>query len=129
MDANELNFSYVPSSQCGRGCYRASLPGLAVHTEDGTTLEVKDISAGGVGVVSLPNWQPPPVAMLALYVSGKLYVEGLKGTFVQTGRKDVAAYTFVGLSRQQEQRLDKLVLAVQKHLIAMLKARKTDGEC
>lgn len=122
--SNKLTFTF-PSEDSDRGAFRASLPGLTVRLPSGENLAVKDISAGGISIAR-PARAPRADAVLAfdLYVGNRLFLEGLKGKLVRMTENGVAAYAFVEVSRAQEYRLDKLILSMQKQVIAARKGKK-----
>lgn len=122
--SDTLDFSYRPDSSTARGAFRASLPGLSVRLATGERFQVKDISAGGLSVYAEGRrLRSDAHVIMELYVAERLFLGELKAHLVRMVDGDVAAYSFVELSRQQEFRLDKLVLSMQKHMIAMRKAR------
>lgn len=127
MDVDKFDIVY-PSHHGLRGAFRASLPGLTVRFANGNEFEVRDLSSGGLGFVC-PNGVPPELSLvpgesltLTLCVGGKPYVSHLLGRVVRISPDGVVAMAYPGLERDQERRLDKLILEIQKRIIAKRKA-------
>lgn len=114
----------APASK--RGAFRASVPGLQVALPGGVLCQVKDLSAGGVGF-SAPQGEvlaADSELQIDLLVADKLYVGALTTRIVRVTPEGTVACSFGELSRSQEMRLDKLVLEMQKRLIALRKAKE-----
>jgi len=119
---NKLFFTYESTSDVPRQAYRARVPGLLgrdVATK--TVYLVHDISAGGISL------EDPAGALktgdgleLDVLIKDRTIIAGLRAE-VARHVETIAGLKFTGLTQHQEQRLDKLVLEVQKHLISKSK--------
>ncbi len=120
---NEFAISF-DSDNTDRTAYRVSLPGITARLSSGQSFSVKDLSATGISLIC-PDGLPPSdrTVFIDLYVSDRLYLARLKSLLVRGGPSGLVAYSFVDMDQQQEYRLDKLVLSVQKQLIELRKIR------
>lgn len=109
-----------------RGAYRAEMKGLAVRLSTGGYFEVKDISVSGISITSVNNVGPDSdkVVLLDLYVSGKLYLPRIKAKKLRGSPGGVTIYTFQDLDRQQEDKISKLILSIQKRIIELRKIKR-----
>ena len=127
MDEDRFNIIY-PTHHSLRGAFRTSLPGLSILLYCGKEYAVRDLSSGGIGFVADPGVSaaeglvPGSVQSLTLCVGGKPYITQLMGKVVRVTLEGIVAMAFEGLDRTKELRLDKLVLEIQKRLIAKRKA-------
>lgn len=119
---NKPLFTYEQSPGAPRKAYRARVPGLVARDcATQTVFPVNDISAGGISLED---------DAAALNVGNVLNIDVLlRDHVILTGllaevarRKDhVAGLKFTDLTQRQEERLDKLVLEVQKYIISKTK--------
>ena len=113
-------------SQGPRAAFRATLPGLTLELPGGQQLPLRDLSAGGLSFV-LPRAGHLIVqgteVRANLSIAGKVYIESLPCKIVRITDTDLVAVAFENLSRLHEARIDKLVLEIQKRLIAQRKTR------
>jgi len=122
---NDLTFTYEPEKEANRQAFRAQFPDMAAWVLPlEKRLRVRDVSAGGA---SLDDPQgllgQGEQATLDLLVKDRVLIRGIAAQVARhTGA--VAGLRFTGLTRKQEEHLDKLVLEVQKYLIAK---QKTGG--
>jgi len=122
---NELEFTYLFESAIKRKGFRTKVPGLMamVHGHE-TPFPVHDISAGGLcmkdadGLFALDS-----TVVLDLSLLGKPLLRDMNAK-VSRHQSELAGLYFVELTQRQEERLDKLVLEVQKHAISK---SKTNG--
>ncbi len=122
----DFDFRY-DEKQNGRGSFRASVPGLSVVSASGVRCAVKDVSVSGVGFVCDAGRiaaEPGSILVLNLMLGNKLYISGLEARVVRVTDQGVVACTFVNRTRNQEMRLDKLMLEMQKKIIALRKAKE-----
>lgn len=121
---NELDFSYEGDANEHRKAYRASLPGIsALAAGAPEPYDVGDISAGGLSLVDPRGMlQPGDECALDLVCKGRKLISGLAA---RVARRNgcLAGLTFKDLTQAQEQKLDKLVLEVQKYQITQSKNR------
>ncbi|GFK95694.1 Flagellar brake protein YcgR [Fundidesulfovibrio magnetotacticus] len=122
---NDLMFTYEAEKEANRQTFRARFPDMAAWTLPlEQSFPVHDISAGGVSLDD-PGGALAEQAELVLDIllRGRPLIRSLKAQVAR--RKDtVAGLKFLDLTRRQEEHLDKLVLEVQKYLIAK---QKTGG--
>uniref|UniRef100_A0A7C4EJ87 PilZ domain-containing protein n=1 Tax=Fundidesulfovibrio putealis TaxID=270496 RepID=A0A7C4EJ87_9BACT len=115
----DVTFTYESDACDSRQAYRARVRDLsAVARADGQYYSVHDISAAGISL-EIEGAQPPLDAVLEVdvFIREKPVVTGLKAQ-VARHAGPVVGLKFTDLTEQQEQRLDKLVLEVQKYLIS-----------
>lgn len=114
-----------------RSAFRATLPGLMIGLPTGQQIQLKDLSAGGLSF-ELPRAEsvlvPGSVVRANLLIADNLYLEGLPCRIVRIAANNLVAAAFDNLSLQQEARIDKLVLEIQKRLIAQRKMQTPDPE-
>lgn len=117
----------VPDSDNQRGAFRARIPGLKARIQEtGASFDVKDMSATGIALLAGAESRLKEGASMTvdLLIASKPVLIGLKTKVIRRINEAVLACTFVSPDRRQEARLDKLVLEVQKRMIAQRKARQ-----
>ena len=115
------DFSISFPADTDRAAYRASAPGLTARLPGGLAYEVKDLSVNGISLVCSGIKPSDKIIEIDLLLANRLYLSKLSSQLVRGGTSGVAAFSFVGLTQQQEERLDKLVLSIQKQRIEMRK--------
>lgn len=124
----ELDFNIrYDASQSRRGSFRASVPGVFVTLPSGARCPVKDLSVGGAGFACPEEANMPAQGaelVVQLMVADKLYISDLAVRVVRIAEHGMVACAFVQPTRNQEYRLDKLVLEMQKRSIALRKAKE-----
>jgi c-di-GMP-binding flagellar brake protein YcgR len=124
---DNIGFIYQADIEAKRQAFRTSLPGLTARLSvTGDSLPVRDISAGGLSMDDVKERFAVGDQMeLDLFIKDKLIIAGLK---VQIARRagQQTGLRFLDLDLRQEQRLDKLVLEIQKFMIS--KGKNIDGE-
>lgn len=107
----------------GRDAYRTRLPGLVAQlADDGREYEVLNLSASGVALKSEGrSFAREELLVFDLVLSGVRILKGARAKVVRVLGRELAGCDFVGLSREEESRLDKLILEVQKRLISARK--------
>lgn len=127
-DSYSISFSEGGGS---RSAFRTVIPGLKIVLESGEACAVQDISSGGLGFSYQEEHQfaAGTILRISLWVADRLYIEQLQMSVVRYTSAKTVACRFVELSRQQEIRLDKLILEMQKRIIAQRRAQEaaTDG--
>ncbi|MFP5239993.1 MAG: PilZ domain-containing protein [Acidobacteriota bacterium] len=121
---NELEFSYEGDANEHRKAFRASLPGLVALAADAPEpYSVGDVSVGGLSLAD-PQGELRPGAehTFDLVCKGRKLISGLAAR-VARRNGELAGLTFRDLNQTQEQKLDKLVLEVQKYQITQSKNR------
>lgn len=119
---NKPMFTYQPDSGSARHAYRARVPGLEARA--GATqlvYPVHDISATGMSLDDeAGRLEPGNCLEFDVLLKDHVIITGLKASVAR--RQDrLAGLKFTDLTRRQEERLDKLVLEVQKHMISKSK--------
>lgn len=118
----ELFFTYESPSEGPRQAFRAHVPGLL--GKDAATqalFPVRDISAGGISLEDQTGaLKIGDILELDVLIRERTIISALKAE-VARRVETVAGLKFTGLTRHQEERLDKLVLEVQKYLISKSK--------
>lgn len=122
---NELEFTYLFESAIKRKGFRTKVPGLmAVLHGFQAPFPVLDVSAGGLCLKDDANLIAIEGTMvLDLALLGKNLLRDVSAK-VSRHQEGTAGLYFVELTRRQEERLDKLVLEVQKRAISK---SKTNG--
>ncbi len=122
---NELEFTYLFESAIKRKGFRTKVPGLMAELHGfPAPFSVNDISAGGLcikdpdGLVAIDG-----VVTLDLALMEKHLLSDVRAK-VSRHQEGLAGLFFEDLTRRQEERLDKLVLEVQKRAISK---SKTNG--
>ncbi len=124
----DFTFDYETGTR--RRAYRVSIPGLFAEVHDlGQTFQVQDISASGVAIEGHsqdnPGLQKGQELKLTLLIKDKPFLEDLNASVVRS-QASVVACEFQDLTFNQEAKLDKLVLEIQKKLISAKKKRAQD---
>jgi len=118
---------YESSSGTSRKAYRTRVPGLAV--KDCATRKVypvQDISAAGVSLMDEEGTLKEGDGLhMDVVLKDRSIVAGLLAE-VARRHGNVAGLKFKDLTQRQEERLDKLVLEVQKYLISKSKMYGSD---
>lgn len=109
-----------------RKAFRTRVPGLkATFVETGTVFEIKDVSASGFAVQDQHRrFAENEVHDVHVHLGESLFLKSVKAQVMRVLDNGIVGLNFLDLDRRQTMRLDKLVLEVQKRLIAMRKARK-----
>ena len=123
---NEFDFSFSLPWESKREAFRSSLPGLQVWlVEQELICSIKDISAKGVAFFCENHaFDVGDMFFLDVVLSKTPLIKALKARAVRAEEEGLTACVFEDLDRRQEARLDKLVLEVQKRLIAEKKAQE-----
>lgn len=120
---DDLSFSIddIPPHQ--RAAFRALVRGLLARLDDDSArYNVYDISSGGCTILNPPKGcAEGRMLLMQLEVRGMPLVSGMETKVVRMKEDGSAACAFVKLTRHQELVLDKLVLEIQKALIAQKK--------
>jgi hypothetical protein len=123
-----LNFSfdYPEDNAQQRRSYRVHYPGLTVRVPTfDTAYPVLDLSTFGVAFRDeSQSFRQGQEIELDLYVQGKIWIAGLMATVVRVRESVLVACNFEALTKQQEVRMDKLTLEIQKRWIAYRKRQQ-----
>lgn len=112
-----------------RKAFRTKVPGLTVRFPSlNRALDVMDLSATGFAVLDPENgFQEKQTVEIELLIKNKLFISGASALVMRCLDNGIVGLNFVDLERQKQIKLDKLVLEVQKRLIA-LKKKKRDQD-
>ena len=116
---HEISFT-MPDSDEKRRAFRARAYGVAVvFEEQNVTCDISDVSVTGFAIknesMSLKENYDYTISIL---VAGKIYLSGLTCRVVRKLDSGLIGCDFRSLDRRQEARLDRLVLELQKRMIA-----------
>ncbi len=113
-----------------RSSFRTTPVGVQalIHGPFPVLYDVNDISAGGL-CMAVPEGAcvKGESLVLDIVIAGKRYLSGLAADVVRAAGTECAC-AFRGLNRQQELKLDKLVLEMQKRYIARRKQEREAQE-
>lgn len=121
----EFDFT-IEGEERPRRAFRARVGGLdaRVHTHD-RAYPVKDISATGLALLDeTQSFRQGESLVLDLEIHHRPFLRDMPVKVIRVLDEGVVGLDFAGLDRRMEQRLDKLVLEVQKRLIDLRKARE-----
>ncbi|WP_320170635.1 PilZ domain-containing protein [Maridesulfovibrio sp.] len=119
-----MDISFDSKNQA-RGAFRTSIPGLAIKISGKPApYSVKDFSVNGLAFSSGGRKFNVGEQFSADFVLGpKVILSGLTIKIVRDIGKGLMGCIYVDLDKYQEERLDKLVLEVQKRMIMMRKQK------
>lgn len=111
-----------------RQAYRTRVPGFeAKFVQKPHPYQVKDISASGFAVDDpTKNFKEGQILDLEFYLNKKLFLGGLQAKVMRVVPNGIIGFVFEAMDRRQMMKLDKLVLEVQKRLIALRKAKSQE---
>ncbi|HEU6437008.1 MAG TPA: PilZ domain-containing protein [Nitratidesulfovibrio sp.] len=121
---DDFNFTLPSDIEGERRAYRTSVPGLAasVAGKDGT-FPVENVSAVGIAMHAPGHaFAEGEDLRLDLLILGRPYITALPARVVRLEGAALVGCEFTAPDFWQEARLDKLVLEVQKRMIAQRKA-------
>lgn len=115
---SKLTFSFETASGSARQAFRARTPGLcACVRPSGEVFKASDISSGGVFLEDAQSLGAGNQIEIDVLIKDAVIVAGIVAEVARV-LPDGAGLRFTGLTLRQEERLDKLVLEIQKHLIS-----------
>ena len=122
-------FTYEASADAPRQAFRAKVPGLKVKDRATQKVyQVHDISAGGVSIVDEVDALKPGDALdIDILLKEHAIIAGLKAGVARC-QNSTAGLKFIDPTQRQTERLDKLVLEVQKYLIYKSKIGGSHGD-
>ncbi|MGE4296435.1 MAG: PilZ domain-containing protein [Desulfovibrionaceae bacterium] len=123
--ANEFSFQLSDDAKGSRAAYRARVPGLEAWVEKHSfSFSVMDLSAAGIGLMdSNQLLTAGELLEFDLLLNKKLILSRCTARVMRILNNGLAGCTFEALDRHQEALLDKLVLEVQKRMIALRKTK------
>jgi len=109
-----------------RKAFRTRVPGLTVRFPSLKKIfEVKDLSATGFAVLDpTKGFKEGQALEVDMLINKKLFVGECKAQVMRVLDNGIIGINFVDLGRQQQSKLDKLVLEVQKRLIELRKKQR-----
>lgn len=125
----EFNISLPEEEERLRKAFRTKVPGLTVRfTEPDRVLDVLDLSATGFAVMDKgKTFSENEDLQVDLLIKNKLFLSGLDARVMRVIDNGVVGLNFVDMERKKQIKLDKLVLEVQKRLIALRKKKREQG--
>lgn len=123
----DYTFNLPGAENQKRNAFRATIPGLEAYVQEREKFYViKDLSATGMGMQADRDGEFTAGESFTfdLYLNKKLYLGGLEAKVMRISDQLIAGCIFEEPPPRKEARLDKLVLEVQKRLIALRKAKK-----
>ncbi|WP_031482122.1 PilZ domain-containing protein [Maridesulfovibrio frigidus] len=119
-----MDFSYESSNKA-RGAFRTSVPGLAIKVEGyPEPFSVKDFSVNGLAFSAGDvDFEVNTNLEVDLVLGKKEILVGITLGVVRNIGKGLMGCVFVDLDKYQEERLDKLVLEIQKRMILLRKKK------
>lgn len=127
MSASEFDFSLGDENGgAPRRAFRAKIPGLTVNVPaKGKSYPVMDISAMGLAFMDeTKDFKEGQVVEFDLLINKKVFLSKLTVKVMRVLGNGLIGCNFEGVDHRKEAKLDKLVLEVQKRMIALKKARE-----
>lgn len=124
---DDFDFSMPDEGDNKRAAFRASISGLkTIVTGSPHEYAVRDISASGCALHAPGSrrFRAGDVLELSFVFHEKPLLDKAAVTVKRVLDNGLVGCSFVGLSPRQEAKLDKLVLEVQKRMIAIRKAKE-----
>ncbi|MGE4551946.1 MAG: PilZ domain-containing protein [Desulfovibrionaceae bacterium] len=124
----DFDIKMAGDGDTARQAYRTRVPGFeARFAQKPQPYPVKDISASGFAVDDpTKNFKEGQILDLEFLLNKKLFLGGLKAKVVRVVPNGIIGFLFEDMDRRQMMKLDKLVLEVQKRLIALRKAKSQE---
>ncbi len=112
-----------------RKAFRTKVPGLTARfPAAGRTLDVMDLSATGFAVSDPERGFKEGQALeVELLIKNRVFLREVNAEVMRVLDNGIIGLNFVDLDRQRQIKLDKLVLEVQKRLIALRKKKREQG--
>ncbi len=124
MSSKLYDFSINEDDNINRHSYRAHVYGIEVRVNKGPRCyNLADISVTGCAFrVSNVPWAIGDKLKIQLEVKGRVILSSLDARLVRITPNNTVACSFDRLTEKQEFALDKLVLEIQKRIIALNRA-------
>jgi len=124
--SDDLSFSMAGDDKQQRRAFRTDVPGLEAYIPSrDARYKVGDLSALGLAFVDQSrSFKEGEALEMDMFLNKKLFLSGLKLRVMRVLDKGIIGCNFEGIDPRKEARLDKLVLEVQKRLIALRRAAK-----
>ncbi len=118
---NAFDFTLGEEENTHRHAYRAHVYGIEVRANKSKeTYTLMDVSVSGCSFRAPEMvFNVKDVLFLQLEVKGRVILAGIEARVVRIISEEIVACTFEDLTEKQEYALDKLVLEIQKRIIAL----------
>ncbi|WP_319584018.1 PilZ domain-containing protein [uncultured Pseudodesulfovibrio sp.] len=125
----DFNIQLPDDEERLRKAFRTKVPGLTVRFPGlGIVHAVSDLSATGFAVIDKSGrFTEKETFDVELLIKDRLFLAGATAKCMRAHDNGVVGLNFVDLDRQRQMKLDKLVLEVQKRLIALRKKKREQG--
>ncbi|MGE4423086.1 MAG: PilZ domain-containing protein [Pseudodesulfovibrio sp.] len=125
----DFNIQLPDDEERLRKAFRTKVPGLTARFP-GLDLvhDVADLSATGFAVIDKSGrFTEKETYDVELLIKNRLFISGAKASCMRVHDNGIVGLNFAELDRQKQIKLDKLVLEVQKRLIALRKKKREQG--
>jgi hypothetical protein len=125
----DFNIQLPDEEERLRKAFRTKVPGLTARFPDLDIVhDVADLSATGFAVIDKTGrFAERETFEVELLIKDRLFISGVRATCMRVHDNGIVGLNFVDLDRQKQIKLDKLVLEVQKRLIALRKKKREQG--
>ncbi|OIQ51449.1 hypothetical protein BerOc1_03402 [Pseudodesulfovibrio hydrargyri] len=125
----DFNIQLPDDEERLRKAFRTKVPGLTARFPGlNLVLDVADLSATGLAVLDKSGrFIEKETHEVELLIKDRLFLGGATAMCMRVHDNGVVGLNFVDLDRQRQIKLDKLVLEVQKRLIALRKKKREQG--
>lgn len=125
----DFNIQLPEEEERLRKAFRTKVPGLTARFPGlGVVHDVADLSATGFAVIDKSGrFTEKETFDVELLIKNRLFISGVRATCMRVRDDGVVGLNFLDLDRQKQIKLDKLVLEVQKRLIALRKKKRGQG--
>jgi len=123
---DDFSFTIAGDEKQQRRAFRTNVPGLEIWIPArNLRYRVGDLSALGLAFVDKSrSFREGETLELDMFLNKKLFLAGLKIRVMRVLDNGIIGCNFEGLDPRKEARLDKLVLEVQKRMIALRRAAR-----
>ncbi|WP_338666536.1 PilZ domain-containing protein [Pseudodesulfovibrio methanolicus] len=125
----DFNIQLPDDEERLRKAFRTKVPGLTARFPGLDVVhDVADLSATGLAILDKSGRFTEKEAYdVELLIKNKLFLSGARASCMRVHDNGIVGLNFVDLDRQKQIKLDKLVLEVQKRLIALRKKKREQG--
>ncbi len=124
MASKQYDFSINDDDNINRHSYRAHVYGIEARiNKESRCYNLADISVTGCAFrMNNVPWSVGERLRIQLEVKGRAIISGIDARLVRITSNSIVACSFEKLTEKQEYALDKLVLEIQKRIIALNRA-------
>lgn len=125
----DFNIELPDDEERLRKAFRTKVPGLTARFPGlDLVFEVADLSATGFAVIDKGGrFAEKDGYDVELLIKNRLFISGARAVCIRVHDNGLVGLNFADLDRQKQIKLDKLVLEVQKRLIALRKKKREQG--